>query len=302
MSFTTDTFARIGGKGIGGLAHTSSARDPANESILSGPITDYDKGTIAESIDNSQYQSINNGVAELVTFDVTEVTGSNQLAYEANFPSGYEAGGGFFGAVDGELMRDSTIAIPKTASSPILDVESDGYNPILKNGGTTIAAGDASDWNWDPRAGVVTAEDAAAGGSDWPPDTIQCVIYTGKTIKDAIDESNILNKSVVIFSPISSEEIPLWLTEDDITILEISSVTNAGTLTFSLEYRNSSDAYGAGTIIPSASIEADIYGQTQAGFANASVPANKWIVLTSSAKGGGITQFTASIKYTLTQE
>ena len=161
MGFTTDTFARIGGKGISGLAHTSSGRDPAGESILSGPITGYDIGTIAETIDNSQYIAITDGIAELVTLDLTEILGTAGRAYEASFQTGYFAGGGFFGDVDGELLRDHTIAIPKTASTPIIGIDSDGYKPILRIVGTTIGDGDPADWNWDSRADVVTAEDAA---------------------------------------------------------------------------------------------------------------------------------------------
>lgn len=108
---------------------------------------------------------------------------------------------------------------------------------------------------------------------------------------------SILSKSAVIVSPGASEELPMWITESAITISEIRGVTDTGTVTFSLEYRDDTAAYGAGTTIPSASIVADVNSEIQADFAVNGIPAGKWIVLTTSALGGTPTQFTVTIKF-----
>jgi hypothetical protein len=186
MPFSDTTFAKGAFKRLNALAHTANARDPANESILSQAIIQAAKATAAEAIANSQATAVAAGIVEVVTFDLTEVSGSNNLAFEAKFPSGYT--GHFGGGAAGNLLRPYSWAIPKTFSSPILDVDSDGYNPILKNvTPVVIAAGDPCDWLWDETSGVVTCEDDAASGTDWPPATIKCCIYTGDTIQAVLN-------------------------------------------------------------------------------------------------------------------
>jgi hypothetical protein len=188
MPFSNDTYARGAFKRLNALSHTSNDRDPANESIRSGPVIDAALATIAETIDNSQSQAVTDGTIEVVTFDLTEVSGSNGKAYEAKFPSGYS---GYFGVgAAGNLLRDYSFAIPKTFSSPVLDVDSDGYNPILRNSGSTkIAETDPCDWYWDETAGVAVCEDTGAGGTNWPPATIKVCIFIGQTIQDILDSA-----------------------------------------------------------------------------------------------------------------
>jgi hypothetical protein len=190
MPFTDTSYARGGFKRLNSLAHTSNSRDPGNESILSGVLVDSNAGaTLIESIDNSQAQAVTDGTVEVITLDLTEVTGSNDLAYEAKFKSDYS---GHFGVgAQSQLLRSYSFAIPKTFSSPVLDVDSDGYNQILKNGATQIAAGDPADWYFDVVSGVVVAETSGAGGSDWPPDTIKTAIYIGQKIGDSLKKSNL---------------------------------------------------------------------------------------------------------------
>ena len=186
MAFSSDTFGRGSFKRLNTLAHTSNDRDPSNESILSGPVVPAGGSTTAETIDNSQAQAITDGTVEIITFDMAEVSGSNDAGYEASFPAGYS--GAFGGGAAGELLRDYSFAIPKAFSSPVLDVDSDGYNPILKNAGATqISESDSCDWYWDETAGVAVCEDPDAGSTNWPPATIKCCIYIGETIQVALD-------------------------------------------------------------------------------------------------------------------
>lgn len=114
-----------------------------------------------------------------------------------------------------------------------------------------------------------------------------------------VDEVDILSKSVVITSPRTNENIPVWVTEEAITILEIRGVTDLGTVTFNVEYRDLDTAYAYGTEIPSSSIIADTDSQIQAGFANSEIAESKWIALVTSAKSGA-TQLTVNIKYAQT--
>lgn len=112
-----------------------------------------------------------------------------------------------------------------------------------------------------------------------------------------IIEADIISKAVVITIPQNNENIPLWMTEDAITILEIRGVTDSGTVTFTLEYRDLDSAYNYGTEIPATSIVADTDSQIQTGFTNSDIAKSKWIALTTSAKSGA-TQLTVNIKYT----
>lgn len=242
MAFTDTTFARSGAKRVARLAHTKNSNDPANESIASGPVIDAAKFTITQTIDNSQSQAVTDTTIEVVTFDLVQIAGTD--AYTANFPTGYNAGGGFFGSVDGNALRDSSFAIPKTFSNPVLDTDSDGYNPVVKNsGGTRISDTDSSDWIWDESAGVITPEDASASGTNWPPTTIKCAIYIGTTIKAHLDNvdklttrGDLLTRNATIYSRLalgasgtflkSDGTDPSWVSIAAIDIAD-GSVTNS---------------------------------------------------------------------------
>lgn len=111
-----------------------------------------------------------------------------------------------------------------------------------------------------------------------------------------IGENDVLSKSMVIGLPTDSEEIPFWLTEDSVTILDVTAVTNLGTLTFTLAYRDVDSAYNYGTAI-TGNVVADTDSQTVTSFLEDSIPENKWVVFTSSAISGGVTQLSLNIKY-----
>jgi hypothetical protein len=254
MSFATDTFARGAFKRLNALAHTSSDRDPANESILSAPILELDK-LISEAIDNSQAQAVTDGTVEVVTFDMTEVSGSNSKAYEATFPAGYS---GHFGVgAAGQLMRDYSVAIPKTFSSPVLDVDSDGYNPILKNAGATkIADTDACDWYWDETAGIAVCEDPSAGGTNWPPATMKAAIYT-RTKLAPTEHISLTETSESVGKLINLYKINYDLSTGNKSVVSInvfastptSVPTDAFVATYSNAFLNHSSGTNAGDVV-----------------------------------------------------
>ena len=110
-------------------------------------------------------------------------------------------------------------------------------------------------------------------------------------------ETDARSKSLIVTSPTASEELPFWLTENDIDLLEIVGLTDTGTLTFALESRNVSSAYTAGTSLLNSDLIASSSSVSSTSFSVSRISEDYWIVLTSSARSGSPTKLTISIKY-----
>lgn len=82
----------------------------------------------------------------------------------------------------------------------------------------------------------------------------------------------------------SSDDFPLFYTDDAITIEKVVFKTDAGTITFNLEFRGQlTPASGSGTQLWTADEVADSTGEANTTFDDATVPAESWVTYQASA-------------------
>lgn len=103
--------------------------------------------------------------------------------------------------------------------------------------------------------------------------------------------------------PTGAEKIPLFFTDTAITITEINSVlqgTSTPSVTFSI--RHGADLSGSGNEVVTSGITCTntTYGLVTTSFNDATVDADSWIWLTTSAQSGTVNTLSVTIKSTAT--
>jgi hypothetical protein len=107
-------------------------------------------------------------------------------------------------------------------------------------------------------------------------------------------------KAVSIVSPTSSEKVALFYTTSALTISRISSVvmgSSTPSATFSIRF--GADFSQAGTEVVTGGITTTntTTGQATTSFSNASIPANSWVWLTTSALSGFVSSLNVSLTF-----
>jgi hypothetical protein len=106
-------------------------------------------------------------------------------------------------------------------------------------------------------------------------------------------------KGFTVYVPIATTVVPLFKTSHAITITEIAGFTDTGTATFNIEQRAETTPNTAGTDVMSADVVADNNQQEQAGFNDATVPANTWLVAVFSAVATNPGFCHATVRFTI---
>jgi len=81
----------------------------------------------------------------------------------------------------------------------------------------------------------------------------------------------------------ASDNYNIWYTSQAITITRVVGYTDAGTYAFNLYWRSEASPSSSGTAILSGTLTADTNSEATASFADATIPANSWIAVQSSA-------------------
>jgi hypothetical protein len=179
-------------KKTAGVAHTANANDPPNEGVPSQIIVAANQ-IMGQTIPGTPpacdpQDAVDLGIAEYVEADLTLVSGSDNKCYELEFPTGYGAGGGYFGAVDGELIRDYTFAIPLSYNQTYAASDhSGGYGPDLYDNSVRVPSTSASNWWFDPYSATITSESNLSLGATG---TVMVYLWTGATIADNLPLHN----------------------------------------------------------------------------------------------------------------
>jgi len=108
------------------------------------------------------------------------------------------------------------------------------------------------------------------------------------------------SKSITVENPTSSENIIMFYSFDQITILQIQAVVKAtagSSITIDPLYGTSVTG-GTTHILSSATVISNTTtGQSLTTFNSSDVPASNWILLTTTALSGVVTQLSVSVKY-----
>jgi hypothetical protein len=109
-----------------------------------------------------------------------------------------------------------------------------------------------------------------------------------------------VSRILYIENPAATDVIPICYLGDAATIIAIRSVTDAGTVSFNIEQRGKFTPATAGTDCMTADQAADTTGEeTTSSFADATVPADNWLVYAASATTGSPTKIWVSVEYTI---
>lgn len=178
MAFDAETFYRAALKKLYGLSHTGNHRDPPNEPLAS-QVSLFANQVIGELVNSDPSLATN---VEYVEADLTLLVGSDDKAYQAEFPATYT---GHFGAgAQGDPISDHAVVIPAWVNP--VKAESDdsgGYEQALYDNGVYVPPSSSEDWLWDPFAGIVVSEDNLSLGSTG---TIGIYLYTGDFVRDIL--------------------------------------------------------------------------------------------------------------------
>jgi hypothetical protein len=194
MAFLDKSKANYAFKALLGKAHTSAEREFANESILSG-VTAQSSRIWADSIAKDAATAITDGVVTQVTGVILEpvsgaVAGGIQSSYRLKL--GVSVPAGLVGKVNPltGLEYSSGDYIGGVIPEAFGNEGSSDYRPILYNNSIEVPPLDSSDWFLDPFGGVVTREGDADSSVAWSgPMTMDCYIYVGQTVSEAIENS-----------------------------------------------------------------------------------------------------------------
>lgn len=189
MTTIIDTKANIAFKQAVGKIHTSNLRDPCNEPESTQAIT-MGQYAWAEKIHPSNPTDVSNSgvVSSLLTLSLVAVSGTDTTGV----PTAYYCRLG--ASVPAQLVgkvnprTGSAYAAFDRIGNIIPAVAGTLYRPKLFKGAVETTPLDASDWNIDCFAGVVTQEaDVPASMVDYgSTGTVQAYVYIGKTVAEAL--------------------------------------------------------------------------------------------------------------------
>jgi hypothetical protein len=195
MAFTDTSKANYAFKALLGKAHTSTAREFANETLLSG-VTSSASRVWAQRVPQVAATAVANGIAVLLTnLTMEAVTGASitgtQVSYRAKLPGAVPAG------LIGKINPLTGVAYASGDYIGNIIPESYGvvgasdYRPILRGNSVEITPLDAADWFLDPFAGIVTREAGGDSTNAWnTPITMDCYVYVGQMVDDAISTAS----------------------------------------------------------------------------------------------------------------
>ena len=128
-----------------------------------------------------------------------------------------------------------------------------------------------------------------------------------EALADVTDTANVtaagavmsVSKSASITNPTATEDVTMFYTVDAITISQITSIVRGTTPSVTFTLRHNTDRSAAGTEVVTGGITTTntTTGVVTTTFNSASIPANSWIWLETTALGGTVSEFHASIEY-----
>ena len=105
-------------------------------------------------------------------------------------------------------------------------------------------------------------------------------------------------KSITLTNPTNSEKLLLFYTDAELTVAQIRSVligTSTPSVTFSIRYGTDVSATGTEVVSDGITCTNTTTGLSTTSFNNATVPANNYVWLTTSATSGTVTQLAVTL-------
>lgn len=109
-----------------------------------------------------------------------------------------------------------------------------------------------------------------------------------------------LSFNINIADTVITGDNAIWKIPNNITITEVASFTNTGTVTFNIEERGETTPNTAGTDVMTSDLTGDTDQQETGTFSNAGIARDAWLALVVASKTGDPTLFGVSIRYVKT--
>jgi hypothetical protein len=107
-------------------------------------------------------------------------------------------------------------------------------------------------------------------------------------------------KALTIINPTDSEKVPLFFTAGSITFAQIRSLvkgSSSPSVTFSIRYGTDFSQAGTEVVTSGITVTSTTTGLSTTSFNNATVPANSWVWLTTSATAGTVNALNVSLVF-----
>ncbi|MFQ5591241.1 MAG: hypothetical protein ACE5HE_08775 [Phycisphaerae bacterium] len=108
-----------------------------------------------------------------------------------------------------------------------------------------------------------------------------------------------VTKIIYIENPLASDSFPIAFLADDVTMVQVRGVTDQGTVDFNIEHRATDTPDLVGTDTLNSDLQATAAGASSTSFADATVPAERWLNYNASAASGTATKLWVAIEYTI---
>lgn len=104
-------------------------------------------------------------------------------------------------------------------------------------------------------------------------------------------------RNIAILAPTASENITLFFTTQALTISKIAHVIRGGTsVTFTIRHASTRSAAGT-EVVTGGTVANSTTGATVTSFNSASIPANSWVWVTTSAVAGTVNELSVSVEF-----
>lgn len=187
-----------------------------------------------------------------------------------------------------------------------VNVEED--NSSVQTGNTTLDFQTGIDATADGATEANVSLDFNEFSTDATPEGDEFVVLSdGAGTQEKIDIDDLKTyvkakhiKGLTMSAPTSSENIGLFYTDHAITITRVSdAVTGTSpSVTYNIRFASTRNEGSPTDVFSSAEVADQVTGSTTTTFNDATIPANQWVWLITSATSGTVTDFNMTIQYT----
>ena len=127
--------------------------------------------------------------------------------------------------------------------------------------------------------------------------------YNTASALDLAEQANVFfTKSISIEDPTNAEDIGLFFTDAAITIVQMNAVlvgSSTPSVTWTIRHNADRSATGTEVVTSGTATTSVTTGSEVTSFNDATIVADAWVWLETTAQSGTVTQITVTIKYTI---
>jgi hypothetical protein len=194
-------------------------------------------------------------------------------------------------------------------TSPTLTTPSLGVATATSINGATITSGtlngSVTGTNTGDQTITLTGDVTGSGTGSFATaivdDSHNHIIANIDGLQTELDKHDIESKSITIEAPTATEDITLFFTDRAITVTQLSSVVRgtSPSLTYTVRHNSTRDGTGNEVVTSGESVINQNSGAITTSFNDATIPANSWVWLETTAQTGTVDEIGLTIKYTI---